>query len=1015
MQVEVLGRPAISIDGHRVELRGRQPALLAALTLHAPRAVSSETLLSAVWGTRLPRDPGNALQQRISELRRIADPTRTGAVVRTIAGGYALTVEDEHIDARRFARLAAEGRSLLVAGDVEVARTRLEQALALWHGPAFDGIADDPWLTPEIERLHELRLTAREDHLEALLALGGGPELVAELASLHAAEPLRERLAGQLMRAHYRAGQQADALAVFERTRDRLADELGVDPGPALSRVHLQVLRQADDLEVATLATPRRAPRTTNLPAPTRSVIGRDTAIREVRGLLEDARLVTLTGTGGAGKTTLALAAAREHARPVDGTWLVELAGLRDGPAIVAAIAREVGIGGTSLPRDADTLAARLHAHALLLILDTCEHVIAEAAALVDALLAGAPEVRVLATSREPLGVDGEVVAPVAPLAVPDADATSLAAVLATPAVQLLVERLSAADPGFALQPAHAPAAVSIVRRLDGIPLAIELAAGRGRSLALPELAAALDDRFVLLTATRRSSPTRQRTLRAAIDWSWDLLDEDLQAAWAALSVPVAGVDRTRAATLLDAAGVTRPCLDVLHELVERSVLRVDTTTAPSTYRMLESMRAYGHERLCALGHDSAVRIRHADAVAAALAACQNHADPSVFGVDLEELSRWIDEATAVLTWALEAGELRRVQRLAAALGWVWLLRGQATTGIRWLEQGLGADEGAPPEDLDPTTCEPAALVWLSCLLATGGSPHGRSWAALSLQAELDPVQRVLAELFAGVHEALAGEPEEARIALHGAIERAGRVGGWLVGFAHLVAAQVARLSGHLDVVRRHVELALEPLTDVGADWARVQAIDVLLDTLDPQAEPGRCRRLATEGLAVCRRHDFPELEGRMLLQLGVATHAAGDHDLAARELDEALALIARAERGPSLGFALLVTGAHARQRGELDLALEQLSTAKRRFADASLPYGSTRVALELGRTHLARGELLAASSRATEAARLVHQLDDPELSQQIAELQDAVEIAAAAPGDTEGAPGPRRPPAPPR
>lgn len=983
VDVEVLGRPAVRIAGERVELKGRQPALLAALAVDAPHPVSADTLLEAIWGDTLPRDPANALQQRVSELRRTLDPDRTGAPLVTVPGGYALRVEDERIDARRFARLASEGRDLLVAGELDAARQRLEAALALWRGAVFAGIADEPWLVPEAQRLRELHLAATADRLEAILGLGGGGELVPELTELTAAEPLSERLAGQLMRAQYRAGRQADALAEYERIRRLLADELGVDPGPELQRTHLQVLEQADDLEVTALSAPRRRPRATNVPAATRPVIGRDAAIERTGQLLAAARLVTLTGPGGAGKTTLALEVARRRPVPSGGTWLVELAALSDDTAVLETVADVVGVatgafGGARI--DAAGLADTLADRQLLLVLDNCEHVVETVAELVEALLARAPDVRVLATSREPLAVDGERVWSLPTLGVPAEGEDGLDAVLVAPAVQLLVDRIQAHDPSFALDAGSAHAAATIARRLDGIPLALELAAARSRVLALPELAAALDDRFAVLTGSRRDAPSRQRTLRGAIDWSWDLLSDELRAAWAALSVPVGAIDRELADALLEAAEVTPPHLDVLGELIDRSLLAVQASPSGTRYRMLESLRAYGHERLSELGLDTAVRARHADTVHGTLAACDRRADPQVFDVDLDGLAAGLDEARAALHWAAEVDDRWRIQRLAGTLGWLWLLRGLAGEGLVWLDRGLGAHDGAPPDDLDAREVGPAALLWASGLRTNTASPHGLAWAARSLEAALDPVSRVLAELFAAVHRAHAGDVDAALTELDAAVERAGRIGGWVHGFAHLLAAQIGRISGRMADVLYSAEAGLQLLTDRGVGWARVQALDILIDAIDPVVDPARARQLAAEGLALCRRRGLPELEGRMLLQLGVATHASGEVALARAYLDEALELTAAAGRGPSLGFALLVAGAHARERGELDLSREQLTDARDLLAGTAMVYGSARAALELGRTLLALDEGAQAAACAAVAVQLAAVVGDPEL-----------------------------------
>ena len=993
MDIELLGSPAVCLEGERVELKGRQPALLAALAIAAPRQVASDALLEAVWGERLPADPANALQQRISSLRRAIDPARTG-VLATVPGGYALRVPDASIDARRFAHAAAEGHGLLVAGELEKAHGLLTAALGLWRGLALEGVADEPWARAEAGRLGELRLATIEDRFEAALGLGAGGELVAELTELVDAQPLRERLCGQLLRALYRAGRQGAALERYERTRRLLADELGVDPGPQLQRLHLQLLDQADDLEVAAVATTRRSRTAGNVPIATGPVVGRQAAVDRVAQLLDAGRLVTLTGPGGAGKTTLALEVARRLAPPADGSWLVELAPLTGDASVAHQVALSLGLaagGFGTAAVEADLLAGLLAEQELLLVVDNCEHVVAAVAELARTLLAHAPGVRMLATSREPLAVAGELVWSLPALALPDEEATDLEAILAAPAVELLVQRIRAHDPTFQLDASSAPAAATIVRCLDGLPLAIELAAARHRVLSLPELADALDDRFALLSTTERGAPSRQRTLRGTLDWSWELLDAEQRAAWAALAVPVGGVDRDAAAALLQAAGVEGQPLDVVRDLVDRSLLTVQTGGSGSRYRMLESLRLYGHERLHELGHDRPVRARHAGVTADRLAGCHRHTDPQTFGVDLQGLAGLLDDARVALRWAGDAGELQRVQQLAGRLGWLWLLGGLAAEGIGWLDQGLGACDGAPPDDLDVARTDPAALLWASGLRTAGGAPHGHAWAARALDADLDPSSRVLGELFAAIHRAHAGDVEAALAALRAAIERAAAIGGWLLGFAHLVTAQIGRIAGRLQEVREHAEAGLALLSDEGVGWARVQGIDIVIDAIDPTAQPDRARQLAAEGLALCRRGGFPELEGRMLLQLGVATHASGDPALARSYLDEAVELTAQAGRGPSLGFALLVAGAHARRRGELDRAFEQLATARELLAGTALPYGSARAALELGRTQLERGEVTAAGALAAEATRLAAEVGDPELLADVGSLTAGV------------------------
>lgn len=539
---------------------------------------------------------------------------------------------------------------------------------------------------------------ALEDRTEARLRRGEGLALVPELSELAAEAPLRERVRGQLMRALYQVGRQAEALAEYDRVRELLAEELGDDPGPELQRLHLQILDQADELEVAAVAAPRRQRPATNVPAATGPVIGRETAITQAQQLLGAGRLVTLTGPGGAGKTTLALEVARRERPPPDGTWLVELAALRDATEVVGAVAAAIGGDvGEVVSGDLGGLSDALADRELLLVVDNAEHVVDQVAALASALLRSTPSVRLLVTSRESLAVDGELVWSLPPLGLPEEGAADPAVVGASPAVDLLLDRIRRHDPRFTLTAEQTPAAVSIVRRLDGIPLAIELAAARTRVMSLPELADALDDRFAVLTGGGRDTPSRQRTLRAAIDASWDLLDDDLQVAWAALAVPVGRFDHGLAQRLLAAAGVRRPSLDVLGELTARSVVTASTSEDAARFLMLGSLRAYGMERLRELGLDRAVRLGHLDGVIEMVTGCHRAGPPGQFRVDLTGLATWLDEARAALHTGRELGELRRVQQLAGGLGWHWLLGGHAREGIGWLDAGLGARDGAPP------------------------------------------------------------------------------------------------------------------------------------------------------------------------------------------------------------------------------------------------------------------------------------------------------------------------------
>jgi predicted ATPase/DNA-binding SARP family transcriptional activator/tetratricopeptide (TPR) repeat protein len=991
VEVELLGPPALlGDDGTRLKVAGRQRALLALLALAAPRPVTSDRLLDALWGDDLPADPPNALQQRISALRKVVDPARRGDVLVTSPDGYALRLGDERIDARRFARLAARGSELLATGQPVDALAELDEALSLWKGDALEGFADETWAHVEAHRLMELRRTATEDRFEAALTTGAGAELVGALTDLLERHPLRERVAGQLMLALYRGGRQADALAVYDRTRRQLVDDLGVDPGPALQTVYRRVLDQDPALGPNPLR-PAPSTRVDNLPPAALALVGREDALEQVDRLMAGARLVTLTGPGGSGKTSLAIEAARRRPRPVHGTWLVELAPLADAEAIVGELASLLGIGSPGLGAaaiDLGTVATSVRDRKLLLVLDNCEHVVEPVAALVEELLAAAPGVAVLATSREPLGITGEQVWSLPTLGVPGPEETSRDAIALAPAVQLLLERVRQHDPWFDLTRTDAPLAASLVRQLDGLPLAIELAAAQLRVLSLEELATSLDDHLVSLASPVRTTPVRHRTLRGALDWSWDLLDDGQRVAWAALAVPPATFDRATAAALLAAAGYRGPVLLALRDLLDRSLLVAERQVSPTRYRMLGTIRGHGRTRLGDLDLVDRVHAAHASLVEDALAS-PRPSDPTRFEVDLDAQTAWLDDARAALGWAAAtAGETARVQRIAGLLGWVWLLGGLTSEGLAWLDRGLGA-----LEDLDPSSVDPSAVLWASGLRLGDAHADGPRWATLAVATARGPADRVVAGAFAAVHEAHAGRTDEAMAWLDRARTEGERIGGWPLGFALLVGGQLGRLTGRLQEVRTAVEDALGLLTDPGLEWARALALDVLVDAVldDPAAEGAyeHARSLAHEGLALCRGRRLPELEGRLRLQLGRALHELGQVEEARRHLDEAVELGRVAGAGVGFGFSLLVSGAIARRRGELDLASSQLREAARLLAGTGTAFGTVESSVELALTEAAAGE------REEAAAQAVHALATAVEVHEAALLERALEVAA--------------------
>jgi predicted ATPase/DNA-binding SARP family transcriptional activator len=740
-------------DDDSVALAGlRLRTLLIALALSPGRVVSTTRLVDAVWGDQPPAGAVNALQALVSRLRRALPGTRIELHPR----GYLLMIDPDAVDVTRFERLVAAGRAAL-SDDPASATQTLREALALWRGPAMIDVADQEYFHATITRLEELRLTATEDRIEAELRLGRGPELVTELTALTLEHPLRERLVGALMRALSDAGRPAEALAVYERTRAVLAEQLGTDPSPQLSALHIALLRGEMPLAPAPIAD-LGAP--TNLPAPLTSFIGRDADVARVIELTEEYRLTTLVGPGGAGKTRLAIEASRPLLdRTPDGIWLVELDRVTDPADLPAAVLAALRLRDPSLIDRAKTeepigrLAAALRNRSILLVLDNCEHLIAAAAALTERLLGECPRLRILATSREPLGIAGEAVWPVEPLALPAAD-EKLDAVdlLSYDAVRLFVERARAARPGFAVTDNDVPVLIRICRALDGMPLALELAAARLRTMTAAQLADHLDDRFRLLTAGSRTAAHRHQTLRAVVDWSWELLADSERAVLRRLAVFASGAtleaaERVCAGDPVDAADV----LGLLTSLVDKSLV-VAGGDDVQRYRMLETIKAYCLERLAETGELENVRRAYASYFVELAETAEPHLRRAEQLEWLRRLEVEHDNLHAAIRGAIAAGDAQTAVRLVAAAGWYWWLGGHKAEGLRLATEAL-----ALPGEVDAATrAEACAFVAYFTTAGLGDLRQAEPWIreAQQLAKELDrpgPLLRHLLGVFAAV------------------------------------------------------------------------------------------------------------------------------------------------------------------------------------------------------------------------------------------------------------------------
>ncbi|WP_370070721.1 BTAD domain-containing putative transcriptional regulator [Streptacidiphilus sp. MAP5-3] len=708
---------ALRDDGMAVQVGGaRLRGLLTVFALRPGRSVPVAMLVDEVWGADPPADAPGALQALVGRLRRALGP---GAIV-SVDGGYRLAAAAEDVDLFRFDRLAADGVRALSDGNPAKAVEVLDDALALWQGPA---LVDLPDREAEASRWEVRHLDARRARLDALLTLGRADAALPELAALCDASPLDELFQAQRLRALRDLGRTAEALAGYEDVRRSLADQLGADPGPELRALHAELLSPAERAERAEPAgpagpavrpgnasgraaqTPPGAPRPPgNLRARLTSFVGRSADIDTIRADLAGARLVTLIGPGGAGKTRLSQEAAEGlggTAAAPDGVWLAELAPVGDPSAVPEAVvsalgARETVLSGAGAEelravseRHGDDPLTRLVEHCtdrrMLIVLDNCEHVIDAAAALAEQLLARCPGLTVLATSREPLGVPGELLRPVEPLPEPYA-------------LRLFGDRGAAVRPGFT--PDEDPEAVAeICRRLDGLPLAIELAAARLRILTPRQIADRLDDRFRLLTSGSRTALPRQQTLRAVVDWSWDLLDEPERGVLSWLSVFRGGCD------LAAAEAVCGPdALDALASLVDKSLVVAgpdegDGVDGGMRYRLLETVAEYAGDRLDETG-------RRADAERAHLTYYRELArttDPLLRGhgqrAAIARLERDYENLRTALHRAVDARDEQEAISLVLSLSWFWQMRDLRPDARVWGEatSALGPDPFAGP------------------------------------------------------------------------------------------------------------------------------------------------------------------------------------------------------------------------------------------------------------------------------------------------------------------------------
>ncbi|MGP3974149.1 AfsR/SARP family transcriptional regulator [Streptomyces sp. 8N114] len=984
MRFGVLGPLAVwRADGSPVTVPGlKTRALLAALLSQEGRPVSADRLVDQLWEQgELPGNPSAALQTKVWQLRKVFEDAEAGGreLLMLRDDGYLLRTEPESVDMDRFAALTARARA------AEAPRTRaalLSDGLALWRGMAFSGFEDAAFARPVITRLEEARLAALEALAETRIELGEPLDVAGELHELVVRYPLRERLRALHMRALYAAGRVGEALAGYQELRTRLADELGLDPGPELTALHQAMLEQDTELRTTTGVADPLWRTVSNLPAPLTELVGRRRAVAELKGLLATARHVTLTGSGGVGKTRLALETATQLAADFpDGAWLVELAALgRTGSAkavdpVAEAVMTALGIReepGSASPgtnrssSPAERLAEALGGKRLLLLLDNCEHIIDAVAELAALLLKRSPGLRLLATSQEPFGIPGEVVRAVPPLEVPDpAGEPGLDEVARSSAVELFVARAAAAAPGFALDAGNARDVAVICRRLDGIPLALELAATRVRALSVRELVHRLDDRFRLLATGYRGAPPRQQTLRAMIDWSWGLLTCPERAVLRRLAAHAEGCTLQAAEAVCAGEGVdSHDVLDLLARLVDRSLVVMDDSGDEPRYRLLESVADYGLARLDEAGESEEVLRRHRRYYTE----LAERAAPLMHGPDQRRQLRLLDAETAnirrALDHAVQHGAVEDALRLVNALTWYWFLRGRLREAGRSLEAALAAAEQTEtarnPEAAASLRAQ--ARAWragFAVLVGDGTERTQYSRVAVDLSREVkDRRERARAQWFLGFALFGVGDQAASEVLIDQALEAFQALGDpWGTAAALSVRANQAHVRGDLTRLAHHGQRSAHLFSELADSWGQLQTVEPLASLAEMAGDYERAAKLHQEGLRLAEDLGlWPEAADR-LTSLGSTAMLTGDHARAREFHQRAQRLAAEHSFKPGEIHAEVGLGLGARREGRLESAEAHMRQVLRWQTTMSFEPGRALALAELGFIAEQRGE----------------------------------------------------------
>jgi len=886
VRVWLLGDFRLSVGARTIEESAwrlkKAGSLVKLLSLAQGHHMHREQIMDLLWPDFGKSAASNNLRQALHAARRTLDPA---------AGSRYLSSKDELL-------MLCPGGDLWV--DVEafeeaarVARREREPvayraALALYAGDLLPEDRYEGWAEGRREELRRL-------YLALLLELAGlheergehGPAVEA-LRRAVAEEPANEEAHAKLMRLYVLSDRRAQALIQYDRLREVLSRDLGAEPGAATRRLHEEIATgNFPPTNTSPAGPPQEKPLVAekhNLPAPRTSFVGREREMLAVKRTLTMTRLLTLTGAGGSGKTRLALEMARDLVGTYpDGVWLAELAALSEGELVPQAVAEALGVPERPGQALTDTLIDALRGKEMLLILDNCEHLVEAVARLVDALLDACPRLRVLATGREPLNVAGETIQRVSPLSLPDPEGEPTVAKLeGSESARLFLERVQHRSPSLALTPENAQAVAEVCRRLDGMPLAIELAAARVGALSVEQISKRLKDSLKLLSGGTRTASERHRTLQGALDWSHDLLGEQERTLFRRFSVFAGGWTLEAAEAAGAGEGVEEgDVVELLSGLVHKSLVVAEATADGGVrYRMLEPVRQYARKKLEDCGEAEAVRRRHA-AFFLALA----EEEPGTFKGSgrfewIRRLEEEHDNLRAALSWSLESDEVEFGLRLAGALQPFWARRGYYGEGRRWLEAALAKDVRAPT---------PARVNAL----------RGVGWLA-QWQGDIDRAS-------AAAEEGLRLSPQagtESSVAIHLRL---------LLGFTAELRAEYERAT-------RLFEESLKLSREAGDGWSIAASLLHLGNVVGDRGDQKRAVEIYEEGIALSRKSGYAVVLADTLVNLGYTLLLQGDHERAAALNEEAVALYreqgyryARLEFPvDNLGWAALLRGDEA-------------------------------------------------------------------------------------------------------